>query len=359
MTALAPQDRLALRSVYAPPALAPASDSWRLEELIGDAVLRYFAYGRHALAEALRVAGVQAGDTVLLPGFICREVLSAVHAAGARVDYYPVNSKLAPDCDVAALPAAKAIIAVDYFGFAQDLAPFRQYCAARGAALIEDNAHGLFSRDATGAPLGTRGDLGVFSLRKTLATPDGAALVVNAARLAPALAPQLPFDTARPSTVFRVKQQLRAVSSAIGSGPARAMTALTRAARQLTSGSAILPSVPEAETVMPPNPAPSSVLRDVMAHTDVAAECARRRRLYEVVSMLLDPPHFPPVFTTLPPDTVPYGYPFVADAAAGAAASRLLARHGLECFQWPALPDAIAPAAPAHYRSVWMASFLW
>jgi len=348
------QDRQQLGSVYAPPA---ARTGWRLEQLVDGAPVRYFSHGRHALAAALEAVGTGAGDTVLLPAFICREVLSAVHARGARAAYYAVDRALGLAGDAAAMPPAKAIVAVDYFGFAQDLAPFAAYCARSGAALIEDNAHGLFSRDAAGRVLGTRGDLGVFSIRKTLATPDGAALVCNKSGCTPP--PQLPFDRAAPSATFRFKRRLRALARCTGPWPARAATSLIRLARRLKTGHAIAPSSPQSETQLPAGAAPNQLLLDVMAATDVTAECARRRELYRLLPALLDPARYPPLHAELPPGTVPYGYPFIADANTGAAAGRLLAAHGLECFRWPALPDAVAPTAPAHYTSVWLVSFLW
>lgn len=354
MTAFDAAELRCLRSVYAPPA---AASGWQLEQLVAPARVRYYAYGRHALLAALRAAGVGTGDVVLLPEFICREVLSAPAACGARVAWYAVDRALAPAGGLADAPAAKAVLAVDYFGFAQDLAPFRDYCARTGAMLIEDNAHGLFSRDAAGHALGTRGDLGVFSLRKTLAAPDGAALVASRddIPLPAALAP----DPSPPARSHRVKRALRRLVPLCGTAPARSVTALTRTLRRLRTGHAVPPSSPRSETVMPAGMAPGRELATVMAHTDVAAECARRRDLYRLVATRLDPARFPPLFAALPANTVPYGYPFIADEAGGAAAAALLAPCGLECFRWPALPDAIAPCAPAHYRTIWMVSFLW
>ena len=80
-------------TVYSPPrAKAP----WRLEDLYTPATVRHYAYGRQALTEALRLAGA-AGKTVLLPAFICREVLSAVAAAGVRPAFYAVAPDLTPE----------------------------------------------------------------------------------------------------------------------------------------------------------------------------------------------------------------------------------------------------------------------
>ncbi|MBI4191167.1 MAG: DegT/DnrJ/EryC1/StrS aminotransferase family protein [Betaproteobacteria bacterium] len=349
-------DRQLIRGVYCPPARLT---QWRLEQLVGHDNVRYFSFGRHALAAALRIAGVKAGDTVLLPEFICREVLAALHAVEATPGYYPVGPDLTPGYDSTRLPAAKAVLAVDYFGFPQDLTVFARYCARTGAALIEDNAHGLFSRDAEGRALGARGDLGIFSLRKTLPAPDGAALAVNNPKFVPALAPQLAPDAAPAPLSFRIKYGLRRLVPVAGSAPARFATTCVRWARRVGSGHSVPPSSPNAEQRMPAHAAPSQMLFDVMAHTDVAAECARRRLLYERVGEMLDPSRCPPLFNALPEHVVPYGYPFRADAYAAAAAARVLQEFALDCFRWPELPDAVAPTAPAHYTSVWMASFLW
>ena len=348
--------RQLIRGVYRPPARVT---HWRLEQLVGHDRVRYFSLGRHALAAALRAGGIAAGDTVLLPEFICREVLAALHAVGATPAYYPVNASLALDCDVARLPAAQAVLAVDYFGFPQDLAPFTQYCARSGAVLIEDNAHGLFSRDAEGRALGARGDIGIFSLRKTLAAPDGAALAVNHEKFAPALAPQLAFDSTPAPLSFRIKRGIRGLTPVTGVWPARFATACTRFARWVRGGHRIAPSSAAAEVSIPGRAAPSQALLDVMTHTDVAAESARRRALYQRIGEVLAPARYPPLFNTLPEHVVPYGYPFIADSVAAATASRVLVRLGLECFRWPELPDAIVPTAPLHYKSIWMVSFLW
>ena len=348
--------RQLVRGVYRPPTRVT---NWRLEQLVGHDCVRYFSLGRHALAAALRAGGITAGDTVLLPEFICREVLAALSTVGATPAYYPVSPSLALACDAARLPVAKAVLAVDYFGFPQDLAPFKQYCERSGAVLIEDNAHGLFSRDAEGRALGARSDVGIFSLRKTLPAPDGAALAFNHEKFAPALAPQLAFDTTPAPLSFRIKSSIRGLTPVTGVWPARFATACTRFARWVRSGHRIAPSSPEAEVRIPGRVAPSQALLHAMTHTDVAAESARRRALYQRMGAALDPARYPPLFGTLPEHVVPYGYPFIADGAAAASASHTLAQLGLECFRWPELPDAIVPTAPMHYKSVWMVSFLW
>ena len=87
---------------------------------------RTFSFARHALVEAFRLAGCK-GAEILLPEFICRDVLGAVNAAGATPRYYPVNEQLQP-VHLEGAKGAKAVLAVNYFGIPQDLAIFRNFC---------------------------------------------------------------------------------------------------------------------------------------------------------------------------------------------------------------------------------------
>ena len=167
------------------------------------------------------------------------------------------------------------------------------------------------------------------------------------------------FSEVTPDATFRGKQRLRKLVRRFGVWPARTATSLARLIRRLRTGHAIPPSAPQSETELPAGEAPHAILLEIMRNTDVTNEIMRRRELYRLLPALLDPLRYPPVFPSLPEGTAPYGYPFRADDANAKAARKVLARHGLECLQWPALPDAIAATAPAHYRSVWMVSFLW
>ena len=83
--------------------------------------IRYFSLGRHALAAGLRALGVGAGQSILLPEYICRDLLAAVHAVGALPVFYPVALNLCPATPQENWPAASAVLAVDYFGFPQPL----------------------------------------------------------------------------------------------------------------------------------------------------------------------------------------------------------------------------------------------
>lgn len=328
-------------TVYSPPR---AKASWCLEDLYAPAALRQFGFGRQALAEALRLAGA-AGKTVLLPAFICREVLSAVAAAGARPAFYGVAPDLGPEEPHDRWPGAAAVLAVDYFGWPQDLAPFEAYARRTGAVVIEDAAHALFSRDATGRLLGARAPLGILSPRKSLPLPNGGTLLASDPALARRLPPQAPFEPA-PGRRPALKAAARPFLALAGAKAA--LTALS--AWRSASGSA------ESETTASAA-APCPELGRPLVCADPSIEISRRRALWSLCAALSSKAGATPVFASLPDGVAPYAFAFRAEDPA--PASRVLAAEGLSVLPWPDLPAELADAAPAHYRDVHLAHFLW
>ena len=51
-------------------------------------------YGRQALAIGLHRLGIGAGDLILLPGFVCRDLIGAVRTVGSDVRFYDVDERL-------------------------------------------------------------------------------------------------------------------------------------------------------------------------------------------------------------------------------------------------------------------------
>ena len=97
--------------------------------------IRYFSLARHALVEALRVINIQPGDAVAIPALICRDVLGSLATVGARPVFYHVDEMLKP-MDFPYDSGVCAIIAVNYFGFAQNLDPFKHFCASTSLTLL-------------------------------------------------------------------------------------------------------------------------------------------------------------------------------------------------------------------------------
>lgn len=319
--------------------------------------VRYFRLGRHALLAALNILHLQPGDRVLVPAFICRDLLASIHAVGAIPVFYEIGSDMKP----VKLPegnGVRAILAVNYFGFPQDLLPFRTYCEHHGATLIEDNAHGFLSCDETGKPLGTRGDLGIFSIRKTFVLPDGAMLMVNKPELQANLGHQLPSRDQRLPLSFWFKRGLSWLQRKTGIALLGMGQDFARRLRYWRTGYAIAPLLPENEFEMPPDPAPHIYSISALPKLDFGSEASRRRRLYDEFHTKLASLNIQPVFGEMSAGIVPYGYPFFADEQTAQEAIRLARKQGLDCIHWPDLPAAVASTAPLHYRSLWMVNFI-
>lgn len=327
------------------------------EQIIFPAQIRYFSLARHALVAALRLLKLPAGTSVLLPEFICRDVLGAVHEAGGLPVFYSVNQHLVPAHSPEQWPIAKVVLAVNYFGFAQDLQPFQDYCQANGAHLIEDNAHGLLSADDQGTLLGLRSEIGIFSLRKTLAMPDGAALVVKEDTLIKMLPSQLTFVRAQGGFNFRIKQALRKIPG-IGNRIQGGAVQVLRVWRKLRTGSEIPISNDAVEIQVPGNPAPHEGLLEKLKQLRQEEEKQRRRELFFKVAESLKITGITPVYPELGDNTVPYGYPFYANQEVAAKARVALRALNLECFLWPELPKALVDSVSEYYRQLWLVNFI-
>lgn len=350
---LSAPERALIASVYYPPR---ANHPWTLKDVLPDAVTGYYSLARWALVDALRACGVGSGDRVLLPGLICREVLASVSVLGATAVFYPVSTALCPSCSADDMAEAKAILVVNYFGFPQELAVFREYCHRTGAALIEDNAHGLLSRDTNGEWLGSRGDAGLFSFRKTIAVPDGSALVLNGGRMLPeSNVPAAGGIGAH----YRVKQALRRVVRPLGPVGTRKAIGAIRGLRRVFTGHAVPASAADAETRIPLSPSPCALIGCAIRVADPESETRRRRALYGLASRIVSQSGAVPVFPRLPANVVPYGFPIFASAAQALRVAAETSRCGLQVSRWPDLPDAIGPSAPAHYRDLMVLPFLW
>ena len=318
---------------------------------------RYFSLGRHALRAGLSALGVGKGDVVLMPAFICRDLLAAVHAVRAEVLFYPVDEYLVPH----SLPVddrVKAVLSVNYFGFPQVLDLLRDYCAGNGAALIEDNAHGFLSRDEHQVLLGTRGDLGLLSLHKTFFWPDGAVLLVNRKSPSLKLPIALPCRDDRLPISFTVKRALGGIQNATGVRVRSASEKVARVVRSVRTGHALPVSLAESEFEIPGDPAIHCVSLHMLERMDSTSEINRRRVLYQRFHRELAGWGIAPIFGNLPDGVCPYGYPFRADAERAAAVGALAQRHGFDCSNWPDLPSAVVDNAPGFYRDVWWINFL-
>jgi len=138
----------------------------------------------HALEMAALLLDIRPGDEVIVPSFTFVSTVNAFVLRGAT----PVFADIRPDTlnlderrvEALITERTKAILAVHYAGVGCEMDTLQALASARGIALVEDNAHGLFGR-FRGRPLGTFGRLAALSFHETknVTCGEGGALVVN------------------------------------------------------------------------------------------------------------------------------------------------------------------------------------
>ena len=142
----------------------------------------------HALELAALVLDIGPGDEVVVPSFTFVTDANAFALRGARVvfadvrpDTLNMDERLVDDL---VGERTKAIVPTHYAGVACELDALTASASRVGAALVEDNAHGLFAA-YRGRPLGTFGALATQSFHETknVTCGEGGAMLINDAAL--------------------------------------------------------------------------------------------------------------------------------------------------------------------------------
>jgi dTDP-4-amino-4,6-dideoxygalactose transaminase len=142
-----------------------------------------------ALEMAVRLAGVRAGDEVIVPSFTFVSTATAVVRAGAQpvfVDVDPATLNIDPAAMADAVgPRTRAVCVVHYAGVGCDMEAVGEVARKASLTVIEDAAHAI-GASWRGRPLGSIGDLAALSFHETknLQCGEGGALLVNDPALA-------------------------------------------------------------------------------------------------------------------------------------------------------------------------------
>lgn len=138
----------------------------------------------HALEMMALLLEVQPGDEVILPSFTFVSTVNAFVLRGAR----PVFADIRPDTlnldesrlEALLTPHTRAIVPVHYAGVGCEMDAILDIAGRHGAAVVEDNAHGLFGK-YKGRYLGTFGALAAQSFHETknFSCGEGGALIIN------------------------------------------------------------------------------------------------------------------------------------------------------------------------------------
>lgn len=144
--------------------------------------LFFYARGREALLAGLGQLGLRRGDKIIVPAYICDSTIAPLRVAGYEIVFLDIEPDLQFDPvklgEAIEANKAKALLVVHYFGLPADIGRLMAMCQPLGVKIIEDCSHSFLTQ-VDGAHIGSRGDAAIFSMRKTLAIPDGGALLLN------------------------------------------------------------------------------------------------------------------------------------------------------------------------------------
>jgi 8-amino-3,8-dideoxy-alpha-D-manno-octulosonate transaminase len=139
--------------------------------------------GTAALHCAVAALGLGPGDEVILPAWTWHSCFNAVVLAGALPVCAEIDESfnLDPnDIERHITSHTKAIMAVHLQGNPADLDPIMAIARRRGLRVVEDCAQSV-GASYKGRPLGSIGDIGIYSLQlnKTITAGEGGAVVTN------------------------------------------------------------------------------------------------------------------------------------------------------------------------------------
>ncbi len=305
------------------------------------------ALARNAIYFALGELGLNRGDEVLIPAYICAAAVEPIRAYGAKPIFYRVNKDCSADLvDVERKigPCARALLSVHYFGFPnRNIRELRNLCDLRDLLLIEDCAHVLCG-EMDGFPLGHLGDAAVFSFRKFLPITDGAELRLN--RQAEGMSIELrreAFTSTFKHAVNLAEQRWPAISSAIKplSNVAKFLHRMSsqRSQEVPTQQGEVLHGNSEARFDPGLLRLPMSRLSKwIMAHSDMEAVVERRRDNYFRLAVALrDISGVEMLFPELPAGVCPWTLPLTFERLS--YVHKLLRERGIPAVAW----DAVRP----------------
>lgn len=139
--------------------------------------------GTAAVSVAMAVAGVGAGDEVIMPTFTFVASFEAIMMLGAIPVLVDIDGTLTLDpkaVEAAITPKTKAIMPVHMCGSMANLKALQVICKKHNVLLIEDACQAI-GGSYNGKPLGSIGDVGCFSFDfvKTITCGEGGAVITN------------------------------------------------------------------------------------------------------------------------------------------------------------------------------------
>ncbi|TET32190.1 MAG: DegT/DnrJ/EryC1/StrS aminotransferase family protein [Planctomycetota bacterium] len=208
-------DQAALKRVLRSAHLTPGREAGSFELEMAKCVRAKQAVavgsGHAALHLALLALDIGPGSEVLVPTYACTALLNAIGYVGAKAvvaDVDPETYNMTPETAKKRMTRrTRAVIAVHAFGMPCDIKAIRKL----GRPVIEDAAM------AVGGPVGTGGELSVFSFfaTKMMATGQGGAITTNSGAKAKLIRDLIAHDN-RKSYKLRFNYAMSDLAAALG-----------------------------------------------------------------------------------------------------------------------------------------------
>ncbi len=132
--------------------------------------------------------GLNEKDSVLMPVLTAEGAVQPFYKKNIKVIFFDLKPTLEIDVDkienaINTDPSIRCLLIIHYLGYPQHLREIKHVCERKGLYLIEDCAQALFSSSSESMPLGSYGDISLFSLGKTIPVIDGAVFCINSSRI--------------------------------------------------------------------------------------------------------------------------------------------------------------------------------
>ena len=284
----------------------------------------YYAILRHIVAESGHL------PKVLLPSYLCPTMLEPVRAAGLEAMFYKVQADLSIDTHALTRlmrTGPSTIVICDYFGFhgSRRVLDEGHLPVADGHFVLYDATHSVLDPEPWKTAV-WKPDVCVMSLRKMLPVVDGAFAVWLSSRSVSG--PENPTSLSESASLRSLAMLLKASYLLHGQGDKNVYLSMYRRSESLVDEEY------QQATGM------SALSRSMLEHIDfIEARTSRRENYLRLLEMLGNVERVRPLFSVLPDDVYPLGFPVVADCRD--ELRTYLAQNGIYCpIHW-ALPDDI------------------
>lgn len=307
---------------------------------------RYLASGRDALHWIVASLGLGKNEKVLLPAYVCEEVLKPFLTHGLSVEFYRVDADLQIDkADLATKlsPDTRLLLYIHYFGFRSVIPKELIARQAHQTTIIEDSTHSFLSPfESSQQPTHKLRTIQFASYRKLLPMPDGAVLLWDSQ----SVPKMVPAETRR-SIRSLASVSLRYTGAGLKHIRSRHPHIYPSwVHRRLFSWS---------ETLLDTSPKPSNMSglsKRIIRSLDLPEIVQIRRQNFQfLLTGLAALENLEPLYSNLPEDVCPLGFPILVQDRDGLA--KHLALNGVYApIHWE-LPDSVDKS---EFSRLWLMS---